>query len=356
MANPSSIFRSCRRFQVVGEVPEDFRDKYLSALNENAFKEALSPLHKEKRSGWCIYQRPLLTDFADLNLWLYNNYAVFSLRIDQKKVPPKLLRARLDEKIREWCSQNNRERAPAAVKTELKEALEAEMLQKTLPSMRTIDILWNVAGNYVVLGNKSDNTADLFRKLFHRTFGLTLEIDTFEPGEEGDRELLDAGPLVSTDLAADWLAWIAWRGGEGKVVKGEDDAEITFFVDSGVKMDGFRASEVNAAVVTALAQEKNIEGLTIGVKRSDREYLMRLDGLLADGFRLPTLVKGGDVAEQVYEAAFLYEEAGALLTALFEDFAKERKRAGKQHRAAMKRWMGSSLDPVREFLERLRAT
>jgi hypothetical protein len=186
---------------------------------------------------------------------------------------------------------------------------------------------------------------------------LTLELETFEPGEGGDVELLDAGPLVSTDLAADWLAWLAWRGGEGKEVKGDDDTgSTTFWVDSGIRMDGLRSSEMTPAVVSALAQERNFEGLVLGMKRADREYQIRLDGLLADGFRLPAIVKGGDVAEQLYEAVFLYDDACYALRTLFTDFAKERKRAGKQHRAAMKRWMGDSLGPVREFLERLRAS
>jgi recombination associated protein RdgC len=165
---------SVRRYRVDGEPPEGFRERYVNALEENAFRDALSPLHKEERVGWVQIHNLLDTSFLDLNMWLYNQYAVFAMRIDKKVLPAKLFKARLEKKVQAWCQQNNRERAPHAVKTELKEALEAEMLGQTLPRVQLYECAWNVTEGWVIFHNQSELPNDKFRKLFHRTFGLVL--------------------------------------------------------------------------------------------------------------------------------------------------------------------------------------
>lgn len=192
---------SARRYRVPGEVPENFRDVYQSALAEHAFREPLSETHKEAFSGWVRSQNLLDTDFDDLNLWLYNQYALFSLRTDKKVLPAKLFAAHLQKRCAEWCVKSGRERVPAKVKEELKELLEQEMLQKTLPRVQVTEVVWNVAEGWLLFHSQSTNTNDNFLKLFHRTFGIALQ--PFDPLDfVGDQPEL-AARLVSvgaTDL------------------------------------------------------------------------------------------------------------------------------------------------------------
>lgn len=165
---------SVRRYRTDGEPPEGFRDSYVAALESNAFRDALSPVHKEERVGWAQIHNLLDTDFVDLNRWLYNQYAVFALRVDKKVLPAKFFKAHLEKRVQGWCQQNNKERCPAAVKKELKELLEAEMLQQTLPRVQLYEVGWNLVEGWVLFHNSSELANDKFRKLFHRTFGLVL--------------------------------------------------------------------------------------------------------------------------------------------------------------------------------------
>ena len=135
-----------------------------------------------------------------------------------------------------------------------------------------------------------------------------------------------------------------------------DGEDIHFWIDSSIKLEGLRSDDVGPSVLTALAQEKPPEALALTMKRGDREYVLKLDGLDQEGVKLPALVKGGDLTEQIYEAAFLYEDSQFLIGKLFASFKGERERASNQHRAAIDRWLGVGLDPVREFLERLRSS
>jgi DNA recombination-dependent growth factor C len=163
---------SVRRYRIVGEAPEDFRDRYIGALNEHAFKEPASKLAKEEHVGWCLSQNLLDVAFDDINKWLYNHYALFSLRVDKKVLPATYFRAHLQKRQQAWCAANSRERVPAAVKTELKDLLEAEMMLQTLPRVAVTEAVWNIQQGWALFHSGSEVANDRFRKLFHRTFGL----------------------------------------------------------------------------------------------------------------------------------------------------------------------------------------
>lgn len=164
---------SVRRYRVEGEVPEG-REWLMEALNANAFQEPLSPVHKEERAGWVQIHNLLDLEFHDINLWLYNQYALFALRIDKKTVPAKLFKARLEKEIEAWKRQTGRERIGAREKEEIKERLELDMLRQTLPKVNVCEVEWNLTDGQVAFHNQSDKVNDLFRKLFHRSFGKTL--------------------------------------------------------------------------------------------------------------------------------------------------------------------------------------
>ncbi len=163
---------SGRRYRIVGEVPEGFRDAWIDALNTHQFREPQSPTHKGEVAGWAQAHNLLDTDFTDLNQWLYDRYAYFSLRVDKKTVPAKYLRAHLEKRLLGWCKANNRPKAPAAVREELKEALELELLQKCLPRVQTWEVLWNVNDGWALFTNDSELPNERFQKLFLRTFAL----------------------------------------------------------------------------------------------------------------------------------------------------------------------------------------
>ena len=164
-----------RRYRVVGEVPEGFRGAYQDALSDHAFREPTSALHAEETIGWCLAQNLLETDFSDINRWLYNHYLMAGFRLDKKVVPSKLFRAHRDLRIREWCQEHGRDRAPSGVRAEIEDALLTEMLHQTLPRVQVVEWVWNVVDHWVLFHSTSNATNDRFRTHFRNTFGLNLE-------------------------------------------------------------------------------------------------------------------------------------------------------------------------------------
>ncbi|MCK6525574.1 recombination-associated protein RdgC [Myxococcota bacterium] len=165
---------SARRYVVRGEVPEAFRATFPEALNQNAFHEPFSKVSKEEVFGWVQHKNLLDTDFSNLDDWLYNQYALFSLRADKKSLPAKLFKATVDKELREWCVEHGRERPPRNVKEEVKERIEHEWLQRALPRVAVVELVWNIPEGWVLFHSHSESANDRFRKLFHRTFGLEL--------------------------------------------------------------------------------------------------------------------------------------------------------------------------------------
>lgn len=163
-----------RRYRVLGEVPDDFRDRYQDALRKYAFRESAEPVANQERAGWVEVHNLLDVGFDDWNRWLYDRYLVWSLRVDKKVVPAKLLRAHLEKREQAWCVEHGRERCPSSVRKELKEQLEFEMVTQTLPRVQTTEVCWNLAQGWVLFHSLSEKPNEVFRKLFLQTFGLRL--------------------------------------------------------------------------------------------------------------------------------------------------------------------------------------
>lgn len=163
-----------RRYRVAGQVPDDFRAAYTEALTDHAWREPREWSTGIEAVGWCQVHNLLDTEFTDLNQWLYNEYLVVAMRVDKKSLPAKLLKAHLDKRVGAWCEENQRPKAPAKVKADIKEQLEFEMLGRTLPRVATHEMCWNLVEGTVLFHNTSDRVNDAFRKLFRHTFGLVL--------------------------------------------------------------------------------------------------------------------------------------------------------------------------------------
>lgn len=162
------------RFRVEGDLVEGWRDIYRDRLQEHAFHEPPVDQGLEEVEGWTQVHNLLDTDFEDFNRWLYNDVAVFALRVDKKRLPAKLFKATLEKRCQAWAAERGIERVPAAVKSELKDELEQEWLKRTLPAVSVTEAAWSVNGGYCILHSLSEGMADRFRKRFFRTFGLTL--------------------------------------------------------------------------------------------------------------------------------------------------------------------------------------
>jgi len=161
-----------RRYRVVGAVPDDFRERYAEALRAYAFRPSADPARRADTEGWVSVHNLLDADFGSTDAWLYDHYAVFALRVDRKVLPARLVRALLEKRVAAWCAEQGRPKCPGKAREELREAIEIDLLSRSLPRVAVHEVCWDLAGGWLLFHHLGTAANERFRTLFHRTFGL----------------------------------------------------------------------------------------------------------------------------------------------------------------------------------------
>lgn len=167
---------SARRMKTSTDLPVGFETLYSKRLREFAFKEPLVDPGIEPVEGWVEISNLLGTEFENSTDWFDRPWAFFSLRVDKKTIPAKLIKAKVKEAVFAWRKEHDRMRCPAAVKAEIKEAIVDEWLKKTTARPKTTEIAWNTNTGLVYIGTLSEGSIERIRKRFFQTFGLTLKV------------------------------------------------------------------------------------------------------------------------------------------------------------------------------------
>ncbi len=162
-----------RRYMVTGELPKDLRNSFEESISKHAFKEFAETDFREEAVGWVT-----IDDEFDTNLspdrWLIEDSINITLRIDVKKVPARILayeckKAELEKKEREARDKLSRHE-----REEIKESVKVHLAKRVLPSIRTIDVSWDLKREEVLLFATADGVAETFRTLFEKTFNVSL--------------------------------------------------------------------------------------------------------------------------------------------------------------------------------------
>ena len=187
-----------RRFRVVGEVREGFRETYRDALNNYAFMQPPNGIGKEKVEGWVRVHNLLDTDFSDLNEWLYDPYAIFCFREDKKTLPARLFKATLEKQAEAWCAERGVDSCPPGILSSLRDELERKWLKRVLPSTAVTEVCWEMNKGFALVHTTSENRLDRIRKRFFQTFGLQLvawsPLDWLE-SKEAAQTLMSTAPM-----------------------------------------------------------------------------------------------------------------------------------------------------------------
>ena len=161
------------RYRVVDPPADLSRDHLLERLNEGAFKEPFSQSQSGETVGWVNIHNLCVYSF-DPEDSCYSQYLCFALRIDNKRLPAKLLKARLELDAQAWMNERGADRIPSSVKRELKEQLELQLLPKQLPSVAAHDVCWDLKDHKVWFFSASRKVNETFRLRFGQTFDVDL--------------------------------------------------------------------------------------------------------------------------------------------------------------------------------------
>jgi recombination associated protein RdgC len=164
------------KFYVRGELPEDFRDRFMESIHVRAFRPLDPSEEIDFRVGWCS-----ITDPFDLELThekvFFNQYLNIGFRVDRWRIPGPLFKATFRQAERDYLDKHGVEKLSRAQKKNLEQLVNAQLRRKVVPSMRAIDLSWNLNEGVVRFFQKSAKQAELMNELFEKTFELELVPD-----------------------------------------------------------------------------------------------------------------------------------------------------------------------------------
>jgi ASC-1-like (ASCH) protein len=162
-----------RRFRIHSPLPEGFRDTWKEAVNEFAFQARPDATDKEPTVGWVDLFEPANTTF-ELNTFLFDRYVALSLRADKKTVNGRYAKIALYERTQQVLEERGIEKLSKDEKEALKEAVEAELFARALPSVSTVDVCWDIHTGKVIVFGTSDSQVETVVENFEATFDVRL--------------------------------------------------------------------------------------------------------------------------------------------------------------------------------------
>jgi hypothetical protein len=229
MSNTVSIYQ----YEVVGDIPE--KDKALwvrKCLEENRF-EPIDNTPDPESIGWVRFDEHTNSDFSTTGAFSFEDYYIFTLRKDVRKVPAPLLKNLVEKECSEWLKERPKlSKVPFQRKREIRENIQAALLARSLPNPSVCDVLWNARANIVTIASISTKVLDFIEDEFCKTFDVLslIPIHPIRRAErvlpEEHRQALDRLNQASSRdvllqikknrwLGWDFFLWLIYRSAEG---------------------------------------------------------------------------------------------------------------------------------------------
>jgi hypothetical protein len=197
---------SASKFYVVGDLPRDLRRAFAERVRLRTFQPLAPDAEEEEAFGWCAMGQPLDLDLSTQKVFSVG-YITLGLRWDRYRFPPAVVHAQLAQAAKAACDKLGRERLSKSEKTDLKQRVMHDLRRKYLPSMRAVDVVWNLDRQLLFFFSQSATLRDRLAALFELTFGLDLALDS--PFMAATQLLPDA----ETRAALDAVTLTALHGG-----------------------------------------------------------------------------------------------------------------------------------------------
>ena len=328
---------SFAQFHVDGKLPQAFLEFVSSRIKANSFRDTTKST-EEKRMGWVSLTDVLDADFENANYAL-GDYLIFSLRIDRKLIPPKLMKIRLMEEEKRFLAESGKNRVNKAMSTGIKEKVKLELLTKLDPVPSFYDVCWAVGQNKIYFSSLTDKVADDFADLFKKTFSLSIrrflpqenQLIVSKTGEE--KETTADASLIGREF----LTWLWFkseeRGGRVALSKNEE-VELNFLkrivleAGEGEYSQGVVCHGIHAELKEgkeAIRQGKKVKeaGIKLIYNQNEWEFTFRADSFNFQSLKLPVMDwqdTPEDPSGHLLERIYLIENAVKTMSNLYESF------------------------------------
>ena len=382
-ANTVSIIQ----FTVTGDLPKQDQFQWFSEKLAGRGFQWIWKIHTEEFSeGWVqVDSSDDATFEAPSDFWR-DNYLVFSLRRDQRKIPTAVLKSHTGREEGTFLAQHpNLRRTPKKKREEIKEQVQLRLMSRCLPVPSTVDIVCDQAGiiTLFTLGSKViERFEDIFRKCFEGFHPVAIHpfararmlvdgpmLDKLEAANQANSDSVVALIRDNQWLGWDFMVWLLQRG-----VNGEGDFNVcrpghltngerfSAWIDDRIQLQGggeeggIQKVSVSGSqdsyleAISALKGGKQITSATICMEKDENLWKLTLKGETFGfaGLKCPQVrIEKDATVDQMsereaafYERMYLLEQGVQLFDSLFATFLKERLGEGWNARlVAIQEWL-----------------
>ena len=362
---------SITHYTITGELPKSDQFQWFSEkLGKRGF-QSIENSAEELSEGWVQVDRPDDAAFESPADFWRDNYLVFSLRRDQRRIPAAVLKSHSGREEGAFLAQHpNLRRTPKNKREEIKELVQLRLMTRCLPVPSIVDVVWDQRSGILTLYSLGTKVVERFEEIFRSTFEgfSTVVIHPFararmlvegvlaEKLEAANQAGSDAVTSLISDnqwLGADFMLWLLQRGvnGEGEfpvcrpghLTAGERfsawiDDRIQF--QGGGEEGGIQKVSVSGSqdsyseAISALKGGKQITSATICMEKDENLWKLTLKGETFGfaGFKCPQVrIEQDATVDQMsereavfYERMYLMEQGIQMFDSLFAAFLKER--------------------------------
>ncbi|MFZ2949380.1 MAG: recombination-associated protein RdgC, partial [Desulfuromonadaceae bacterium] len=162
---------SITQFKVTGELPRIDQFEWFSKKLADRGFQSIENSTEESSEGWTLVDKPDDASFEVPSDFWRDNFVVFSLRRDQRKIPAAVLKSHTAREEGAFLAQNpNLRRTPKHKREEIKEQAQIRLMTRCLPVPSTVDIVWDQKNGVLTLYSLGTKVIERFEDLFRKTF------------------------------------------------------------------------------------------------------------------------------------------------------------------------------------------
>jgi len=163
---------SITRFKVQGKLEEPVMETLVAGLKKNAIRE-IDEDPADKVVGWTSFEKPYQPDFEGNSLSIGTHW-IFSLRIDKKKIPLKVVQKMCAQETVRKLTESGREFLSRNEKKLLRENVISTLSLRIPATPNIYDLIWNYEDACVLFLSNLKEANEELETLFAKSFKLTL--------------------------------------------------------------------------------------------------------------------------------------------------------------------------------------
>ena len=163
---------SITQYRVEGKLQEPILETVAKGLKKQAIEE-IDNESSDKAIGWTCFNDPFNVDF-DQSPFIIGTYLVFSMRIDKKTIPSKIVKKHYYLEMKKRLETSGREFLSKTEKKEIKDHV-LHVLNMRIPATPNIyDLIWSYESNLLCFFSNLKGPNEELETLFTRSFNLKL--------------------------------------------------------------------------------------------------------------------------------------------------------------------------------------